>query len=456
VYEDSEQDFLRLSALGNEVLDASVDALAAGIGLDSNALVVFNPSPHPSADYVEVTAAAAADLPLPSQPTADGGALVWCEGVPPNGYRAVQTGAAPSLDNPLRASRQELDTPFWHIQLDDRGRITRLTDKVNAREVLQDGESANRLVIFEDKPLNFDAWDIDAFFHAKSREVDQLESIDVRESGPERAMLELQWRTGERTRIRQRLCVYARSPRIDFQTHVEWQERQSLLKVAFATNIRSRRATYEIQFGTIERPTHRNTSWEEAAFEVPAQRWADLSDAEYGVAVLADCKHGYIVHDRTLWLTLLKGAIDPDPDADRGSHEFTYSLLPHLAGLDGVRQAAYGLTRPLIWRREPAHPGGKLPQEFSAAHASSDSVLVETVKWAEDEDAMIVRLYEAEGGATNTTLSIGAPTDSVAEVDLLERNAKSITLAADGSVPLVLRAHEIKTLCLTKTASHTL
>ena len=445
VYEDAEQDFRRLSAIGQEVLDASTAALAAGIDLESDALVVFNPSPYPSADYVAVTPDAAVGLPIPAQRTADGSVLVWCEGVPPNGYRAIGIGSAPTSENPLRVSTSEVDTPFWHISLDERGRFTRLRDKLQDREVLPPGEIANRLVIFEDKPLNFDAWDIDSFFHAKSREVDQLESIDVRESGPERASLELRWRTGDQTRIRQRLSVYARSPRIDFQTYVEWQERQSLLKVAFPTDIRSRRATYEIQFGTIERPTHRNTSWEEAAFEVPAQRWADLSDGHYGVAVLADCKHGYIVRDRTLWLTLLKGAIDPDPDADRGSHEFTYSLLPHTAGLDAVRRAAYGLTRPLLWRRESPH-AGNLPLSFSAAHTSSDGVLVETVKWAEDEDAMIVRLYEADGGAVPATLQLGAQPHGIDEVDLLERHPRSLALAQDGGVVLTLRAREVKTI----------
>jgi alpha-mannosidase len=445
VYEDSEQDFVRLSAIGQEVLDSSTQALARAMNLESDALVVFNPSPYPSADYVEVTSDVAAGVTAPTQATVDGGVLVWCEGVPANGYRAIPTGSAPTRDNPLRVSVHEVDTPFWHMQLNDIGRITRLTDKAYGREVLPNGEAANRLVIFEDKPLNFDAWDIDSFFYAKSRDVDQLESIDVRESGPDRAMLELRWRVGERTHIRQRMCIYARIPRIDFQTHVEWQERQTLLKVAFPTTIRSRRATYEIQFGTIERPTHRNTSWEEAAFEVPAQRWADLSDVHYGVALLADCKHGYIVRDGTLWLTLLKGAIDPDPDADRGSHSFIYSVLPHTAGLDPVRRAAYALTRPLIGRREPAHPG-RLPPEFCAAAVSTDGVLVETVKWAEDEDAMIVRLYEADGGAGTAVLHLGARPRSVDEVDLLERHPRTLTLADDGSVPLTLRAREVKTI----------
>jgi alpha-mannosidase len=448
VYEDSEQDFRRLSTIGQEVLDSSTAAIGAGIGLDSDALVVFNPSPFPSADYLEVTTEAASGLSAPAQPTVDGGTLVWCQGVPPNGYRAIPVGSSPAAENRLRISAREVDTSFWHISLDDHGRITRLHDKLNDREVVPEGEAANRLVIFEDKPLNFDAWDIDSFFQAKSRDVNQLESIDIRETGPERGMLELRWRIGEHTRITQRLCVYSRSARIDFQTHVEWQERQSLLKVAFPTTIRSRRATYEIQFGSIERPTHHNTTWEEAAFEVPAQRWADLSDAHYGVALLADCKHGYIVRDRTLWLTLLKGAIDPDPDADRGAHSFTYSVLPHTAGLDGVRRAAYGLTRPLLWRREPPH-AGPLPLEYSAASLSTDGVLVETVKWAEDEDAMIVRLYEADGGAASATLQLGTPPRSVDEVDLLERNHRTLVIAEDVSVPLTFRAREVKTLRVT-------
>jgi alpha-mannosidase len=302
------------------------------------------------------------------------------------------------------------------------------------------------LVVFEDKPLSYDAWDIDAYFHAKSREVDQLQSVDVLESGPERAVLQFQWRIGDRSRLTQQLAVYARSPRIDFKTAVEWHERQSLLKVAFPTTIRNRRATYEIQFGTIDRPTHRNTSWEAAAFEVPAQRWADLSDARYGVALLADCKHGYSVQNQTLWLSLLKGAVDPDPEADRGEHAFTYSLLPHPAGLEAVRRAAYSLTRPLLWRRERAH-GGTLPAELSIADASDGGMLVETVKLAEDQaDALILRLYEADGGDRQGTLNAGFDLRSIDEVDLLERNPRALPLDRPRGVDLALRAREVKTL----------
>jgi alpha-mannosidase len=449
VYREAEDDFRRLSQVGAGALDAAMAAIGAGVDLDSGALVVFNPAPYPSAGYLELPTTAADGVSLPAQPTVDGRVLVWCEDVPPNGYQAFPTGPArqtASQRSALRASEDAVETPFWRVELDRSGRIRRLLDRLHQREVLPSGEAGvgNRLVVFEDRPLNYDAWDIDAFYRAKHRDVDQLESIEVRESGPERVMVEQRWRFGERTRIVQRMCLYARSRRIDFHTRVDWQERQSLLKVAFPTSIRSRRATYEIQFGTIERPTHHNTSWEEAAFEVPAQRWADLSEAGYGVALLADCKHGYSVHDGTLWLSLLKGAIDPDPEADRGEQEFTYSLLPHPAGLEAVRRAAYDLTRPLLWRREPAH-AGTLPPRMSLAHVEGAAGLVETVKWAEDGEGLIVRIYEPEGGATPATLRLGFAAGAVDEVDLLERHPRRVSLAADGSVPLDLRAHEVKT-----------
>jgi alpha-mannosidase len=466
VYLDAEADYQQLAAIGEQVLAEATRSIASGIDLDADALVVFNPSPYPSADYLELPAefaaappAGEAGQPLPAQPTADGGLLVFCNAVPANGYRAFRLGGSVDgrSDNTIRATARQVVTPFWEIDLNDRGHITRLWDKARARDVVPTGQSANRLVVFEDKPLNWDAWDIDAYFARKGRDVgliqmdaepvERLEAVRVREAGPERAVLEFRWQYGESTRISQRLCVYARSPRIDFVTDVDWQERQSLLKVAFPTQIRNRRATYEIQFGTIDRPTHRNTSWDEAAFEVPAQRWMDLSDAHYGVALISDCKHGYSVREQTLWLSLLKSAVDPDPEAERGEHHFTYSLLAHAAGLESVRRAAYGLTRPLIWRRETAH-ASRLPRQFSLAQSSHPSVIVETAKWAEDEDALVMRLYEADGGSTGCLLTLGGPASEIAQVDLLERNPRPLSVDQDGKVPLEFRAREVKTLLL--------
>ncbi|MBV9543945.1 MAG: alpha-mannosidase [Chloroflexi bacterium] len=437
VYLDAEQDFLLLSDIAQRVLDESLARLGGAIDLPDESVVVFNPQPYPAEQYIELPSGVEL-LGAPAQTTCDGMTLVYVDDVPANGFRAFSIGAAASSESLLEVSAERLRTPFWELELDAHGRLSRIYDVVRGRDVLPDGEVGNRLVVFEDKPLQWDAWDIDVFHLTKLLDVDNLLDARVLERGPERGVLELTWAFGAATRIVQRLTVYARMPRIDFVTDVHWQERQSLLKVGFPTRVRSRRATYEIQFGTIERPTHTNTSWEEAAFEVPAQRFADLSDARAGVALLAFGKHGYSVRESTLWLSLLKSAMDPDPEADRGEHHFTYSLLPHGPGLDEVRRAAYALSRPLLWRREAAHTGS-LPRSWSLAHATAPGVLVETAKYAEDEDALILRLYEADGGATPTRLVLGiaGPFD---ELDLLERNPRPLPESFE------LRAHEVKTL----------
>ncbi|HET6318660.1 MAG TPA: glycoside hydrolase family 38 C-terminal domain-containing protein, partial [Chloroflexota bacterium] len=210
VYVDAQADFLRVSAIGQEVLDTALSALGSAISLDTPALVVFNPQPFPSAEYVEVPADCV-PAALPSQPT-EQGALVFCGGVPPNGYQAFALGTRAADSFQLEVSASNIDTPFWSITLDRHGRITGLTHKRQQREVIPLGSVGNRLVVFEDKPLNFDAWDIDAYYAAKSREVDTLEEAQVRESGPERGVLELHWRVGDGTRIVQRLVVFNPQP----------------------------------------------------------------------------------------------------------------------------------------------------------------------------------------------------------------------------------------------------
>jgi alpha-mannosidase len=209
VYREAEDDFRELRDTGSRVLEAAMAAIGAGLQLGSDALVVFNPSPYPSAGYVEVSPYAAEGVSLPAQPTPDGNVLVWCEGVPPNGYQAFSSGPAHQRSSPVRelgVSASELDTPFWHIELDRSGRIARLRDKLHGREVVALDDVGNRLVVFEDRPLNYDAWEIDAFHRAKYRDVAQLESAEVRESGPERAVVELCWTASTATASTTRPC----------------------------------------------------------------------------------------------------------------------------------------------------------------------------------------------------------------------------------------------------------
>src|SRR5258706_13541379 len=230
-----------------------------------------------------------------------------------------------------------------------------------------------------------------------------------------------------------------------FETFVEWREQHKMLKVAFPITVTSREATYEIQFGHLRRPTHGDTSQARAMFEVCAQRWADLGDDGYGVALLNDCKHGYDIHGSVMRLSLLRGPTHPDPTADLGGHQFTYALMPHPGDFReaGVIEAAEDLNSPLL----PA--GGNLAAGSSRSLIEIDTrqVLVEAIKRAEDSDAVIVRLYEAWGRHCTARLRTTLPASRAFLCDLLERNHEEVAVT-DGVIVLDLTPFKIVTLKL--------
>jgi alpha-mannosidase len=226
---------------------------------------------------------------------------------------------------------------------------------------------------------------------------------------------------------------------------VDWQEEHKLLKVAFPVAVRSPRATYEIQFGHVERTTHTNTSWDQARFEVCAHRWADLGEAAYGVALLNDCKYGYDIRGSVMRLSLLRAPTHPDPTADRGGHRFTYALMPHPGDFReaGVIAAAEDLNAPLVIARGKLPPG----QGRSLVEVDKSQVVVETIKRAEDSDAAIVRLYEASGGRSKVRLRTTLPASRAFLCDLLERDREGVAVS-DGVIELELTPFKILTLKL--------
>ncbi len=242
-----------------------------------------------------------------------------------------------------------LSNDYYELTLDAYGEIARLYDKRAARDVLIAGQTGNQLVAFENRPMRFDAWDIDIYYEEKPYPVRDATEIRVLEKGPVRATVEV-IHTFLASRITQRISLWRNSPRIDFATEVDWHEHQLLLKAAFPVAINNARATYEIQFGSVERPTHRNTSWDIARFEVCAHRWVDLGEGGYGVSLLNDSKYGHDIHDTIMRLTLLKSGVYPDPHADQGLHRFTYSLLPHSGDWRDAQtvRRAYELNVPVL------------------------------------------------------------------------------------------------------------
>ncbi|RED58571.1 alpha-mannosidase [Cohnella lupini] len=451
VYEDSREEYAEALSIAEEAWN---EAAAVVGGLKSEGtMTVLNSSPWERNDLVQF-----AGDSIPSGSTwldAEGNALLsqYADGlwtvaaskVPSLGLTSIryQAASAPSPSSlpattPFHMEGRALKTPHYEIEWNEAGQLSRVFDLDNGRDVLASQARGNVLQVFEDKPLNFEAWDIDIFYQEKMREITDLVSAELVETGPLVAAIEFKWRYAKSV-ITQRMTVYAGSRRIDFRTHIDWREHQQLLKVAFPVDVRSTEATYDIQFGNVKRPTHWNTSWDWARFETVGHQWADLSERGYGVSLLNDCKYGYDVKDNVLRLSLLKSAINPDPDADIGEHEFVYALFPHkgdwYAG-DTV-QEAWSLNNPLS-----SYPGAPVKDSFSLFRLSVSNVMVDAVKKAEDGDHLVLRVHEFAGVRSMVGLSSDLAIDSLRECDLMER---PIGAALSCDEKFELKPYEIKT-----------
>lgn len=370
------------------------------------------------------------------------------EGVPPYGYKCYrfleEGGPAKPAETWAEASSNRLENESLRLEFDEAGNIASVWDKNSNRAVLADGCAGNLLEAFWDLPVTrWDAWDIDPHYE-KVRWPAKLTGMAILEHGPLRAAIVVRKRILN-SDISQAVILTARSRRIDFRTVVNWRDKHVLLKAAFPVSVHADAATYDIQFGNVSRSTRRNTSWERARFEVCAHKWADLSAAGYGVALLNDCKYGYDLADNVMRLSLLRSPTWPDPQADQGRHSFTYSLYPHHGPLqesDVVAQA-YCLNYPL--RLAQGRPSGSLPNPLVTP--SNTGAVIETVKAAETSNALVVRLYESLGKQTETELRMGRKLLSVWECDLLENPERELT-CTDNSCRCALSAYEIKTLLI--------
>lgn len=335
-----------------------------------------------------------------------------------------------------------IQTPFYTIVWNEQGQLCRIFDKENQHDVLAENGVGNALEIFEDKPLDFDAWNIDIFYMQKREYATLSEQPQVLESGPLKAVIRFRYCYNQ-SEITQDLIVYRNIRRIDFKTQVDWHETHRLLKTAFETSIRSTKATYDIQFGHAERPTHFNTSWDYARFEVVGHKWADLSEENYGISLLNDCKYGYSVKDHILKLSLLKSSKYPDVEADMGLHSFTYSLLPHAGSVTegNTIEEAVALNLPVHYVE-----GASDLSERRLVKTDSNAVCVDAVKKAEDEECLIVRLHECRGGTHPVTLSSDFPITRFQECNLLEESVGTPVLA--DTLHAVWKPFEIKTFKL--------
>ena len=361
-----------------------------------------------------------------------------------------------ALPSTLVASADTLENEYLRVKIDPKtGCMVSLFDKRSGTEALAPAATdtggpktsvcGNLLQTFVDKPQKWDAWNIDADFEKQHWDLDKADDVKLIESGKLRAVIRVKNHFQNSTFV-QDITLYAGVPRVDVKMQVEWHEKHILLKVAFPLSAHSDKATYEIPYGSVERPTTRNTPAEQAQFEVPAQRWADISDGKHGLSLLNDCKYGYDAKGNVLRLSLLRSPEWPDPHADEGHHEFTYSLYPHGGGWKEaltIRQG-YALNYRLLALLVGKHEGALGP-EHSFLEVGSDNVIVTAVKKSEDADALTLRYYEWAGKSGDVVLELPAGAQSASETDLMERPIGSLALAGN-KVPVPTKPYEIKTI----------
>ena len=337
-------------------------------------------------------------------------------------------GVAEQGSEVFRFGENTLDTPFYSIGWNGEGQLTRLYDKQAGRSVLRPGAKGNVLEVYEDKSMDFDAWDIDIYYTQKMETMRICEPARLVERHGLKAVVRFVY-AYRKSRVVQDMIVYRDSRRIDFKTHVDWHEDHRLLKTAFYTDIRATKATYDIQFGHAERPTHWNTSWDWARFEVCGHKWADLSETGYGVSLLNDCKYGYSIRDNAMKLSLLKSAKYPDTEADMGEHEFIYALYPHEGAVTegGTMEEACRLNAPALVVSGGFRATKRIIRVEETA-PDATGVQIDAVKKAEDEDCLIVRMHECRGGRRRVRISSDYPVERIVPCNLLEHD-----LATEGA-----------------------
>ena len=365
--------------------------------------------------------------------------------IPPFGYAVIDEEVPNCL---VKIDGFKIDSPFYTAEFDKCGRIISLFDKKYERELVKLGEKLNEFLVFEDYPNLYDAWEVDEYMETKPYPLGADGEIHPIVDG-ERAGFEIiiPYRSSE---IREKVWFYSKSKRIDLEIEADWYEKMNTLKLVFPTSISSNKVNCDIQFGHIERPTHRNTSWDMAKFEICAHKWIDIAEYGYGLAVLNDSKYGYSVECGRVSLTCIKCPKWPNPTADVGHHKFSYSLLPHANDFRdaGVIREAHAFNRPMdVIKLEKQV--GDLASEFSLVSVDNSAIVIETVKPAEDKNGIIVRLYESFGSTAKAKIRISESFTRVTLTNLLEREIEPLTLK-DGEVEISAHPFEIITIRLEK------
>jgi alpha-mannosidase len=345
--------------------------------------------------------------------------------------------------SPFTVTMDTVDTPFATVTFDTIGRMVSFVDKASGREIVKQGGALNSFLVGDDIPEKWDNWDIDRDQYLKMKLHDSLIKRETAAQGPLQLRIRSEYKIANRSSVIQDMVFHAHTPRVDFETLIDWADSHKLLKAAFELDILADFSRHDIPYGHIERTTHQNLPQDRTRFEVAVHKWTDISENGFGVALLNDSKYGIGVMENELRLTLIKSGTHPDNRGDHGKHHFTYSLLPHTCGfsVESVVRPSYELNIPVV--QYPAGPeASPIPGILSV---DAPNIIVESIKWAEKGHAFVVRLYEAGKVGSRARIKFSIPLVSVSETNLLEGNPKPLE-SENGELHLFFRPFQIKTL----------
>lgn len=453
VYEDSKEQYEAIGEKGRALASDAVKAMAASVSTDSESLVVFNTLGFERTDVVITDMPAQSDFAILDS---DGTALTWqktfdgmlaflAPNVPAKGYKTFKIVLGSSaVNNGVAATLDSVENDYYRLSFDADMNISKLYHKESGRNVAPEGEVLNRLVAYDDRSHVYEAWDIKCYYDEKFWNIDNVVSKEIVEQGAVRTVIKVE-RSFNTSTIKQYLIFYPHSVRIDVYYDIDWKERNVALKAHYPVDVNTSKATYDIQFGNVERTTHNNTTWDYAQFEACGHKWADLSDNSFGLSILNDCKYGWTIKEGSIKPTLLRSATEPNYYQDRERHTFTYAIYPHCGEVNSsdVVYEGYCLNTPMYCVATDSHTG-TLSAEFSLINADKNNVIIETVKKAEDSDALIVRAYETWNRRTAVNFAFGVEIKSIYECNLLEE--KDILLdTVDNKLSVEFKPFEIKT-----------
>ena len=470
VYDEARKEFSEIRQLAGDVITRSTRNILKPQGKRAKAhhFTLFNPSPWMRTEYVPINLKSKAkgfvvtndrgetvEHQVVEKSRSSVSLLCYVKEIPPMFWFALHVtpldDASPKVE-PWVLTPKKVETPFYRARLNKRGQFTSLHDKRTRRDLIRTGSVGNHFQTFVDKPKQWDAWDIDHENLNRKTELFRTKSVKVIETGPLRATLRLELKSPNGSLITQHIRFYHATPRIDFETMARWSEKQILLKVAFGLNVKTNVATFEIPFGAIKRPTKPRAPQDIAKFEIPAQQWADLSDAKFGVSLLNNCKYGHDAKQTTLRLTLIRSPFYPHQTepwrindtkvTDQGHHSFSYALYPHIADWkkgETVHHAREFNNPVLVFEGEPRLD--LLP----FLKISHPAIQLDAVKKSETDNKVILRLHDAHGDGAKTTVEFGHHLRGAVECDMMENELQKLK-PAKSKLRMAFKPFEIKTV----------